>query len=240
MKKFVALFLCLCMAMTFAPAAFAVTYSDIDAHWAEGSIDRWASYGIIEDSFDGEFNPDGSMTRAQAAAVFVRLLKLSAQADLSNYADVDPDAWYAEYIAKCVAAGIMNGVGAEAMDPNGTVTREQMMTMLCRAVGIKPEATSIKEFADGNKVSDWAEGYVNALTNAGIVSGMGDNTVAPAEDMSRASIMALLDKGIAVYASTEGETVKAAEGDTGIVLVAAPNVTVTGEASGVSLAIPCV
>ena len=64
------------------------------------------------------------MTRAQAAAIFARLLKLDAKADISKYTDVDSDAWYAEYIAMCVAAGIMNGVGDNAMDPNGTLTRD--------------------------------------------------------------------------------------------------------------------
>ena len=74
---------------------------------------------------------------------------LEAKADISNFEDVNPDAWYAGYIAMCVEAGIMNGVGDNMMDPGGTLSREQMMTMLCRALGIQPEETSDKEIDSG-------------------------------------------------------------------------------------------
>ena len=184
-RKLLAILLIVCLVISIAPAALAAGYDDTDGHWAEGSIERWASYGIIEGVGDGEFSPDGTMTRAQAAAIFARLLKLDAKTDISKYTDVDSDAWYAEYIAMCVAAGIMNGVGDNAMDPNGTLTREQMMVMLCRALGIQPEDTCDKTFADSDKISDWAEGYINALVNAGIVDGVGNNTMAPATDINQ-------------------------------------------------------
>lgn len=231
-RKLLAILLIVCLVISIAPAALAAGYDDTDGHWAEGSIERWASYGIIEGVGDGEFSPDGTMTRAQAAAIFARLLKLDAKADISKYTDVDSDAWYAEYIAMCVAAGIMNGVGDNAMDPNGTLTREQMMVMLCRALGIQPEATCDKTFADSDKISDWAEGYINALVNAGIVDGVGNNTMAPATDINRASMMALLDKSIAGYADEDGETLTVEEGKTGIILVVADNVKVEDAPAG--------
>lgn len=230
-RKLLAILLIVCLVISIAPAALAAGYDDTDGHWAEGSIERWAAHGIIE-GYDGKFDPDGTMTRAQAAAIFARLLKLDAKADISKYTDVDSDAWYAEYIAMCVAAGIMNGVGDNAMDPNGTLTREQMMVMLCRALGIQPEATCDKTFADSDKISDWAEGYINALVNAGIVDGVGNNTMAPATDINRASMMALLDKSIAGYADEDGETLTVEEGKTGIILVVADNVKVEDAPAG--------
>ena len=224
-KKFLAVLLVVCMVVSAAPMAFAVEFTDTDDHWAESSIARWAEYKIVE-GYDGAFDPEGNMTRGQAAAVFARLLKLETKADISKYTDVDPNEWYAEYIALCVAAGIMNGVGDDAMDPNGTLSREQMMTMLCRALGIEPEETCEKEFTDSAEISDWAEGYMNALVNAGIVNGISEDSLAPTLDINRASVMALLDKGIAAYADEEGETVSVDEGATGVVLIVANDVTV--------------
>ena len=232
MKKVLATILCLGMMLSvFSMTALAAGYEDTDGHWAEESISRWSEVNIVEGIGDNLFDPNGSMTRAQAAAVFARLLKLSATADISNFADVPADAWYAQAIAMCVAAGIMNGISGDAMDPNGTLTREQMMTMLCRALGIEPEATCDKEFSDSDEVSDWAEGYVNALVNAGIVDGVGNNTMAPTTDINRASMMALLDKSIVVYADEEGAEVTVGEG-TGIVLIVADNVTVKDAPEG--------
>lgn len=229
MKKILALVLCLCMVMSMSAVAMA-DYTDIDGHWAEGSIDRWTAYGIVE-GFEDEFDPSGTMTRGQAAAVFARLLKLTEKADISKYTDVDGDAWYADYIAMCVAAGILNGVGDDAMDPKGTLTREQMMTMLCRALGIQPEDTCDKEFDDADKVSGWAEGYLNALVNKGIVSGMTEDTLAPELDINRASVMTLLDKAIVVYVAEDNATVTVPEG-TGVILVVGDNAVIEDAPEG--------
>lgn len=214
------------VAVLFCVPAFATGFNDTSDHWAEDSIARWVESGIIEGVGDGSFDPDATMTRAQAAAMFARLLKLDTEADISGFSDVNPDAWYAEYIAKCVAAGIMNGVGGDMMDPNGTLTGEQMMVMLCRALGIEPETTTETETTG---VSDWAAGYVGALVTAGIVDA--DSTT-PTAEIDRAATMSLLDKSIAGYASEEGETITVEEGKTGVVLVVAENVTVEDAPEG--------
>ena len=231
-KKVLAFLLVFCMVIGFAPAAFAAEFTDTEGHWAETSIDRWADDGIITGMGGNVFDPSGTMTRAQAAAMFARLLKLEAKADISSFEDVDSDAWYAEYIAMCVAAGLMNGLGNNTMDPDGLLTREQMMVMLCRALGIEPAATCEKEFSDADEISDWAEGYINALVNEGIVDGIGGNTMAPNADIDRASTMALLDKSIAGYADEDGETLTVPEGKTGVVLVVADNVKVEDAPAG--------
>lgn len=208
------------------PAFAAQTdYTDTAGHWAESHIDHWSDYGVIQ-GYNGEFNPDGSMTRAETAQIFANLLKLSGKADLSGYADVDPDAWYVNAIAACVDAGIMGGYNDEIMDPNGPISREMFFVMFARAMGISEEPAMNKDFNDGDCISDWASGYMNALVNAGYVGGVSDDTLAPEEEITRGSVVALLDKSVAGYANTDGAEL-AVEGN-GIVLVVADNVTVTG------------
>lgn len=232
-KRIISLLLAAAMLVTLMPAAFAAgTYSDTDGHWGEAAIDRWSSYGVIG-GYDGNvFVPDGSMTRAEVARVFVNLLGLERRTDISKYKDVAPSAWYYDDIAKCVAAGILNGDGVAAMNPETPVTREELFTMFARALGVAPKATANKQFIDGNEVSSWAAGYVNALADMGVINGYG-GVLSPGSDINRASVMTVLDNAIKTYVTTNGATVDAGDG---IVLVVADNVTVTGKVENLVVA----
>ena len=53
----------------------------------------------------------------------------------NGFSDVSRSAWYAEAVDFVKASGLMNGVGGNRFDPNGTVTRGQMVMMLWRVAG---------------------------------------------------------------------------------------------------------
>lgn len=224
-KKLLAIATCLCMLTSLLPAvALAAEYSDTAGHWAEESIARWSDAGVVQGS-NGQFNPDGMMTRAEAAQVFANLLKLTGKADLSAYTDVAADAWYADAFAACVAQGIMNGVAADQMNPNGTVTREMFFVMFARALGIQEESSLKGDFTDASEISSWAKGYVYALVNNGYVNGTADGVISPKLNINRASVMALLDQTIVSYIVADGA---ATVNSDGVVLVLADDVTLSG------------
>lgn len=224
-KKLLAIATCLCMLTSLLPAvALAAEYSDTAGHWAEEDIARWSDAGVVQGS-NGQFNPEGVMTRAEAAQVFANLLKLDGTADLSGYTDVPADAWYADAIAACVDKGILSGIGGGLMNPNGTITREMFFVMFARALGI-PEETSLNgSFSDSGSISSWARGAVYALINRGYVSGTSANTVAPQLNINRASVMALLNQTIVSYIVTDGAVTVNSDG---VVLVLADDVTLSG------------
>ena len=224
-KKLLAIATCLCMLTSLLPAvALAAEYSDTAGHWAEESIARWSDAGVVQGS-NGQFNPEGMMTRAEAAQVFANLLKLTGKADLSAYTDVAADAWYADAFAACVAQGIMNGVAADQMNPNGTVTREMFFVMFARALGIQEESSLKGDFTDASEISSWAKGYVYALINNGYVNGTADGVISPKLNINRASVMALLDQTIVSYIVADGA---ATVNSDGVVLVLADDVTLSG------------
>lgn len=226
-KKISALFLAVIMVVTLLPTAFAAenSYSDTQGHWGEDAIDRWSGYGVISGTGNGLFDPSAPLTRAQAAQIFANLLNLSATASVAQYTDVAVGSWYYDAIAKCVAAGILNGTGSNTMSPNTYVSREELFVMFARALGIQPQASAGVTFTDSASTASWAAGYVNALADMGVVGGSGDGTLAPKADIDRASVVALLDKAITAYGNTSGATVGSSSG---IVLVVADNVTVMG------------
>lgn len=232
-RKFLTVILSVCMVLSMLPvtsSAATPVYNDVDGHWAEEAILRWSEYGVLEGS-EGLFAPDRELTRAQLATIITRLLNLKP-AESAGFRDVAPEAWYADYIDRCAAAGIMQGDQGMAR-PDDPITREETMVMLGRALNIKPaEDGSLDGFADKDHVSDWAAGYVAALINSGIVNGVGDR-LAPRNNIDRASTVTILHRAITGYANEAGQTIKTEDG---IVVVAAPDVTVTGSADSVLVA----
>lgn len=212
-----------------AQASEAPQFSDVDGHWGEEAIVRWADYGVIEGS-NGQFNPDAPITRAEMAAAIARLLGLTETAE-NTFADVEAGAWYAQAILRCAAAGIIQGSNGMA-NPNGTLTRQEAAVMLGRALGIQPDEGDVA-FLDGEQVAGWAAGYVSAMSDRGVLNGVGGNQFAPLEDINRASVVTVLNNAIAAYANEPGATVQA---NGGITLVAADDVTVTGTAADILVA----
>ena len=211
--------------LTVGTGAVEPTYGDTAGHWAESSIERWSGHGIIQGS-NGQFDPNGQLTCAQLATILAKLLKLPAAKD-AGFTDNTADAWYYDAINRCAAAGILNGNGDGTVTPEAPITRERAMVMLARALGIEPiRKPDLTKYTDAAQVSAYAQGYVAALIEAGIVGGVTADELAPQDNITRAATVTILDRAIDTYADEAGATVKA-DGK-GIVLVVADDVTVTG------------
>ena len=211
--------------LTVGTGAVEPTYGDTAGHWAESSIERWSGHGIIQGS-NGQFDPNGQLTCAQLATILAKLLKLPAAKD-AGFTDNTADAWYYDAINRCAAAGILNGNGDGTVTPEAPITRERAMVMLARALGIEPiRKPDLTKYTDAAQVSAYAQGYVAALIEAGIVGGVTADELAPQDNINRASTVTILDRAISTYADKAGATVKA-DGK-GLVLVVADDVTVTG------------
>lgn len=226
-RKALSLILAFAMAVslfTVGASAAEPTYGDTAGHWAEASIERWSGYGIIQGS-NGKFDPDGQLTCAQLATILARLLKLPAAKD-AGFIDNPADAWYYDAINRCAAAGILKGNGDGTVTPNASITRERAMVMLARALGIEPlSRPDLSRYADAAHVSPYAQGYLAALIEAGIVGGVTADRLAPQDNITRAATVTILDRAIQTYADKAGAAVSASGG---LVLVVADDVTASG------------
>lgn len=106
------------------------------------------------------------------------------------FTDVTSKDWFYEEVSYVFAEGIMNGVSDTEFDPNGTLTRGMVVTMLHRVAG-EPEATVKADFTD---VADgaWYADAVAWAAETGIVNGMGDGTFAPETDITREQLAAIM------------------------------------------------
>ena len=220
--------------LTVGTGAVEPTYGDTAGHWAENSIERWSGHGIIQGS-NGLFDPNGQLTCAQLATILAKLLKLPAAKD-AGFTDNTADAWYYDAINRCAAAGILNGNGDGTVTPEAPITRERAMVMLARALGIEPiRKPDLTKYTDAAQVSAYAQGYLAAMIKAGIVGGVGDNRLAPQDNINRASTVTILDRAIGVYADKDGMTVNAKDGE--LVLVVAKNVKVINAPEGTKIVV---
>jgi len=231
-KRIVSILLAVCLLCSISSVTvLAAGFSDTKGHWAESAIDRWASLGLAGGYEDGTFRPDDVLIRGELAALISTMLGLSEQAE-NRFGDLPADAWYTPYVLKCVQAGIIGGteVGAE---PEATVTREQASVMFARAFCIsgKEGRTS---FADDQDISWWAVHDVKAMADRTIVVGMGDNMFCPQEPLTRAQAVTILSAAVSAYTKQADSSLTA--DNSGITLVAAPGVTVTGKAQDVLVA----
>lgn len=233
-RKILAALLTLVMVFSLLPVsawAEETTYSDVAGHWAQSAILRWSDYGVLQGS-EGKFSPDGTLTRGQMAVILSRLLNLPA-APSAGFTDVAPDAWYADGINRCAAAGILQGSEGKAM-PEDPITREQAMVMLCRALGIAAEDVgALTGFSDLSLVSDYARPYAAALVKAGVVKGDANGLLNPLSKITRAEIVTMIDRLVGHYAKEAGAFVDASDG--ALVIVVAEDVKVINAPAGTKI-----
>ena len=137
-----------------------------------------ASRGILTGYEDGSFRPDNSLTRAEFAAIIVRALGLTSGGKSSGFVDIASDAWYSEYVAAAVRYGLIEGVGSNKYDPDGTITREAAAVVVARAAKLCGFDTtrdsvairnSLSPFADYIKSSSWARESLAFCCDEGIL-----------------------------------------------------------------------
>lgn len=174
--------------------------------WSRPALMFAVENGILKGDENRQLNPDSNITRAEMAAVLVRMLGASSPADLSSYGDVAQSDWFYAELGAAVEAGIFNGTSATTMEPNAPLTREQAMTVISRAFGIHAtQRQTYLSFSDGASVSSYARDAVSAMTYAGFVSGYEDQSLRPANPITRAEVAQLMYNIFSCIADTPQE-----------------------------------
>jgi hypothetical protein len=139
LKKTLTLALVFVMAIGLLSAG-AVDFTDADDIQYAEAVEVMTGIGAINGYPDGTFNPDGLVTRAEAAKLVTYAILTPNVAEYlpkgtSSFNDVPANHWAAPYIEYCVSQGIVNGRGNGKFDPNGNVTAYELAKMLLTAAG---------------------------------------------------------------------------------------------------------
>ena len=153
-------------------------FIDTQDHWAKDAIDFVSARGLVSGMSATIYAPDASATRAQLWTILAR----QNDADLTG-----GSIWYEKAQNWAKEKGISDGT-----NPNGTINRAQMVTMLWRAMG-QSAAASGASFADVPTDSYYAQAVAWAVEN-GITAGVGGGRFDPNATCTRAQIATFLHR----------------------------------------------
>lgn len=177
-------------------------FSDIpNDHWGYTHAYSLMKKGII--SGDGSemplMRPDDNITRQEAAKIALLAMGIKPEADLKvEFTDSSLIAdWAYPYIATAVKYGVLTGYSDGSVGADKLITREQMLTILARAMKWQTEGTELS-FADSGDVSDWSRASIAYAVNKGVMKGYSDGTVRPQANISRIETFALVDRCLAM------------------------------------------
>ena len=141
MKKFLSLVLALVMTMSLVTvSAGAKDFTDDEKITYDEAVAVISEIGVVDGYEDGNFNPQGSLTRGAAAKIICNMIlgpttAAELHADTAPYKDVPTNHTFAGYIAYCAKEGIISGYADGTFRPAGTLTGYAFMKMLLGALG---------------------------------------------------------------------------------------------------------
>ena len=117
-------------------SAQAAGFADVDDEWYATAVNWAASVGVVNGYEDNTFQPNTAITREQLAAILMNYAAykgedVSNRADLTSYTD-QPSTWAEEAMSWAVAEGLISGVTADTLQPQGAATRAQVAAILQR------------------------------------------------------------------------------------------------------------
>ena len=151
-------------------------------------------YAYIKGYPNGKFKPDATITRAEIATIFYRLLTDSTRRSYSTsyntFKDVPTSAWYNTAVSTMAKLGIITGGSDGYFRPDDPITRAEMAAMIARCDGGYSGST-YAGFTD--IYGHWASGYIARAYERGWITGYG-STYAPDRYLSRAESVAILNR----------------------------------------------
>ncbi|MCM3631014.1 asparaginase domain-containing protein [Paenibacillus glycanilyticus] len=120
--------------------------------------------------------------------------------------------WAADSIKSAVSAGIVNGYGDGTFKPELTVTREEFIAMLMRALKSEQSGADLT-FKDNASIGSWAKAAVAQAVSAGIAGGYPDGTFKPGNKISRAEMVVMIAKALKLTTAEDAVTSFADDAD---------------------------
>lgn len=143
---------------------------------------------------DKTVHPQSSITRAEVATIFFRLLteetRTANATKTNNYADVSSDKWYNQAVSTLSAMGIIKGDSRGNFNPNAPITRAEFAAIAARFD--KTEDVAAASF--GDVAMHWAKPEISVAANNGWINGYTDGTFHPDSKITRAEAMAMINR----------------------------------------------
>ena len=200
-RKWLPMLIALVLALvTIAGSAASLPFTDVKADaWYYDAVQYVYEKELFAGVTNTTFEPNTTMTRAMLVSVLWRLEGRPEAPATNPFSDVKSGEWYTDGVLWAASKGIVSGFEDGTFGPAGSVTREQMASIMMRYAGYKEikigESASLSSFADAEKVQNWAKEAMSWAVSVGIISGNKNGdvyTLAPQSGATRAQVASIL------------------------------------------------
>lgn len=143
---------------------------------------------------DGNVHPEGTITRAEVATIFFRLLEDNVRdayfTRTNSFSDVKEGQWYNNAISTMAKMGILKGYKDGTFKPNENITRAEFAAIAARFD--KTASSNLPIFTD--TYGHWAASEIGNAAKNGWVNGYPDGSFKPNQAITRAEAMALVNR----------------------------------------------
>ncbi|MDQ0428352.1 uncharacterized protein YycO [Planomicrobium stackebrandtii] len=177
------------------PALSLGQYYDVPTgYWAANEIKTLTVQGILTGDGSGIFNPNDNVSRAEAATIIARALKLKPVSG-TTFKDVPAKHWAAGNINAVMKAGIVKGRSPGYFAPSAKITRAEISKLLTTAYEFKNvSASSAVSFTDTK--GHWAESSIKILAASKVTTGHKDGSFQPNANAKRSEFTAFVYRSI--------------------------------------------
>ncbi|CAM4008247.1 S-layer homology domain-containing protein [Alkalicoccus chagannorensis] len=162
---------------------------------------------IIRGLPSGDFGVQEDVSRADTAILFTRALDLPARTGANPFPDVAGDAYYVDDVVRSAENGIFTGDDNGSFHPSSSLTREQMASVLVRAMELEAASDASGDFDDIDDANHTHEDDIRTLAAAGITEGRPGNQFAPKDNVTRTEFAIFLFRALQAEAEApEDET----------------------------------
>jgi len=174
----------------------ALPFTDVSSNsWYYGAVRYAYRNDLMSGVSANKFAPDMTTTRGMIVTI-LHALEEKPAASGSPFKDVTADLYCAKAVAWATSNGIVAGYGDGLFGPNDSITREQMAAILYSYAQYKgydtTERADLSRFVDASAVSGYAKDAMSWAVAEGLISGMGNGSLAPDNSATRAQVATIL------------------------------------------------
>ncbi|MCU6709917.1 S-layer homology domain-containing protein [Paenibacillus sp. J5C_2022] len=170
----------------------AVSFTDIQKHWAQSYVELAAAKGLVNGAGSGKYRPDKAVTRAEFTSMLVRALGRGTSTGITEpYDDVKSGTWYYGDVATAKELGLLDFVNGTSFKPDQPLTRVEMASMLAAVIALEKlpftkERVSLYGYKDINDIDKAYLEDVRLMVKLQIMTGIDADMFSPKGETTRA------------------------------------------------------
>lgn len=173
-------------------------YSDAQ----KAAVNYLYDHNITRGMTTTQFGPQNSIRRGDFARMLYQAFDLAPTASTKVFTDVPANAYYAQAVNALHSRGIVSGIGGGLFAPNDTLTRQDAICMVQRAmrsVGWSADdgpASALYRYSDGGSVAGYAQGAMSFAVQRGILP-TGGSWLNPTQPLTRVDMAEIIYRVLA-------------------------------------------